>query len=97
LGKRRDVKEAHYKDIINHQKKIIQKLRKQVSRATKLGEQFFEEETDFEFDEVESSKPQQSKNVCPRCGSPLDVIDGTRMKVYICTGCDYRASKKGST
>lgn len=96
-NKRTVNREAHYKNIIAKQKRIIQKLQKQVGRASKLGERFYEVE---EFNESEDFDLRQeaapSANSCPKCKGPLDVIDGSRMKVLLCHSCGYRASKRGS-
>lgn len=95
MSKRELSKEAHYKNIISKQKKIIQKLQKQIGRAGKIEERYADlDDREEALLEQEVPTPKNSKNNCPRCHGALDVIDGTRIKVYVCQDCNYRASKK---
>jgi peptide subunit release factor 1 (eRF1) len=98
MSKKRDVvKELHYKEIINKQKKMIQDLKKKAGRAHKLEERYSdleEREAELLLEEEETSRPGP-KYGCPKCSGELYVIDGSRMKVFICHDCGYRASKRG--
>jgi len=41
-------------------------------------------------------KPKEDSSLkCPKCKSPLYVIEGNRRSVFVCTSCEYRASAHG--
>ena len=98
MTKKRSVnKEIHYKDIIQKQKKIIQQLKKQNGRAGKIEERYADlddREAELLLEEEEESRP--STNTCPRCKDNLDIIEGSRVKVFLCQNCGYRATKQCS-
>jgi ribosomal protein L37AE/L43A len=95
MAKKNVDKERHYKNIINKQKRIIQDLKKKVGRADKIEERYTNlEELEAEILLEIDAQEVASKYNCPKCKGQLDVIDGSRVKVFICKHCDYRASKK---
>lgn len=94
--KHSDNKEAHYKAIIQKQKRIIQDLKKKIGRVDKLEKRYADledRETELEF-EVYVQKSVFIKNECPSCNSELNIIDGGRRKIIVCNNCGYRTSKK---
>lgn len=99
MSKKRHVnQEAHYKDIINKQKRIIQDLKKKASRADKIEDRYTDLEEIEMWDRAASEdflkNERQSANSCPDCDGELYIIDGEKIKVYICPDCKYRASKR---
>ncbi len=90
--------ESHYKKIINKQKAIIKKLSKKSSRSEKREERYLDLE-EREASELLDYRKEESKSVksltCPLCKHELDlIVDGTKIKVYDCSNCDYRSSVK---
>lgn len=96
MSKKRHVnREQHYKSIIRKQKKIIQDLKKKNGRASKLEDRYYDlEEREAEAMLDEQDNLPETGYSCPRCSGELYVIDGTRVKVFICQSCSYRASKR---
>jgi hypothetical protein len=74
----------------------VKKLRKQLSRNKKrefLYEDLEAKEAEALLkEELEERKNVSSKEKCPRCKGNVDIIDGAKIKVFICQDCDYRAS-----
>jgi hypothetical protein len=100
MSKKRSVnREAHYKNIINKQKKIIQDLKKKNGRAFKLEERYNdieerEAELLLEEESFQDNHQEGSTYGCPKCSGELYVIDGSRIKVFVCQNCNYKASKR---
>ncbi len=97
-NKRTVSREQHYKSIIEKQKRIIQELKKKIGRAGKLEDRYADdiEEIEARLLEADAQATEKeapvAKNACPTCRQALEVIDGSRRKIYICHNCGYRKS-----
>lgn len=80
---------------VNHLRGVIKKLKKNISRQRKHGSRYEEsKEVEALLEEEMEERQTLNKMKCPKCTGVLDIIDGAKLKVFICQDCDYKASKR---
>jgi DNA-directed RNA polymerase subunit RPC12/RpoP len=81
-----------------HLRGEIKRLKKELGRQNKrqhLYEDLEDRQEEIEYLKQQAkSRKSENKYVCPKCSGQLEVIDGSKLKVFICTECSYRASKR---
>jgi rubrerythrin len=95
-SKSRDAED--YRGIIRNQKKIIQHLKRELSRKEKRAHQYedLEEREAEEFIREEiRNKEIIKKEKCPECSKNIDIVELGPRKLYLCGNCGWRKVTKG--
>lgn len=99
MTKSKDKSEVeHLRSENRNLKKQIKNIKKQMSRKQKrehLYEDLEEKQAEEHLEEAMKETVVADKtHRCPKCKAKLDIIEGSRLLVYICPDCDYKASKR---
>ena len=76
----------------------IRKLQKELKRKEKreyLYKDLEEKEAEILLKEEIEERKQLKNETCPLCQGELETIGEGKIKIFICTDCDYRKSKRG--
>ena len=99
MAKSKDRSEVeHLRGLVRELKSELRHLKKTMARKQKrehLLEDVESREAElFLQEEMEEKKTVAQTERCPKCKSKIDVIDGAKLKVYICSDCGYRKSSR---
>lgn len=88
----------HLRGLVRQLKSELRNLKKSMARKQKrehLLDDVEEREAELLLKEtLEEKEVVSKKETCPKCRGKLDIIDGARIKIYICSDCSHRFTKR---
>jgi len=85
------------KSEVEELKGLVRSLQKEVKR-TKKRQHLYEDLEIKQAEEMIKEEIEEKQTLkderCPKCQGNLEIIDGARIKVFFCSDCDYRKSKR---